>query len=100
MASSKERARWERWYDQVAARMDRQAASITRLVLLLTEASAALEEIAAMEDPVGMEDDNRAPVMRARAREALDRIREPAAATTNSEEESSSEEIIDPRRSH
>lgn len=95
MASSKERQRWERWYDQMMSRMKRQADSIQRLVLLLTEATAALEEIAAEE---GGPRDIRAA--RKRAREALDRVREPAAAVTNSEGESEQEDLIDPRRKH
>jgi hypothetical protein len=99
MASSKERARWERWYEQVTARMNRQKMSIDRLVLINTECMAALMEIAAMEEPVGMEDDNRAPAMRKRAQEALDRVGEAAAATTGKAVESAEveEPIVDPR---
>ncbi len=98
MASIKERERWERWYDAVDDRLNRQRETITRLVLLLTESVAALEEIAAMDGSVP--DGQTTPLEWAqeRARLALDRIKEPAAATQDSAEELVVEELPDPRR--
>jgi hypothetical protein len=99
MASSKERLRWERWHTEVTARMENQKKSIARLVAINTELMAACLEIADMEEPVGMEDDDRGPLMRKRAQLALDRIKE-AAASTDGTEESADDPIEDPRRAH
>lgn len=92
MASIKERARWEHWFSKVEERMQRQKDSLSRVVLLLTEAIAALEEVA---------DDNTDPeYARTRAKEALEKIKSPAAAVAVSEAESikAEEPVEDPRR--
>lgn len=91
MPSKNERARWERWHEQVTERMDRQKDIIARLVGISTEAVAALEEIAAS--------DSELHGMRTRAREALDRIKGSAAAGTVQEAESLESEfpVEDPR---
>lgn len=94
MASTKERERWERWYDAVMARMKRQKKSLDRLVLINTECVAALEEI------VDGDDGPRTIAQaRRRAQEALERIGAAAAAETASVEESERMEdpIPDPR---
>lgn len=98
MASTKERERWERWFDEVAKRVDRQRVAITRLVMLLTEATAALHEIAAIDAG----DTDRFDKAVRRAREALKRIEEPAAAATSDAEELVTEEVSaeDPRRKY
>lgn len=94
MASQKERARWERWFDEVTARMGQQRRSIERLVLVNTEALAALHEIAHME-PVA-EDEQHAAVRR--AAEAIERIEEPSAAITSEARElTSTGDPDDPR---
>ena len=97
MASSKERLRWERWYDDVHARMERQKASLHRLVLINTEAMAALEEIAGVIyiDDGGADAANRAQL-------ALDRIKGSAAPAQVESVETIEEAtpIEDPRRSH
>lgn len=93
MASTKERARWERWYDAVTARMDQQKRSIDRLVLINTECVAALMEIAAMTEYASILDAQQ------RAQEALDRVgAASAAAEAESKEESEQDQIEDPRR--
>lgn len=97
VASSKERDRWEKWYAKVTDRMQRQSKSLTRLVMLLTEATAALHEIASL-DPIDKEGFGKAQM---RAKEALERIEEPAAATTSHAEELTSEAPPeDPRRKY
>lgn len=93
MASIKEREKWERWYFAVDARMKRQRDALTRIVLLLTESAAALEEIAAMNEYTSIKE------AQERAKQALDRIKEPAAAAAHTVEELDSEEAVeDPRR--
>jgi hypothetical protein len=94
MASRNERARWERWFDQVTERMDRQKKIITRLVGISTEAIAALEEIADDEAAEGYIGD------RERAKQALTRIKTSAAAPALQEADSYEEEtpVEDPRR--
>lgn len=101
MASTKERQRWERWYDEVMARMRRQIDSINRLVLCLTEATAALEEIAAMDGSAPDGQTTPLEYAQERARLALGRMKEPAAAEMDSVRElDSGDEISDPRRNH
>lgn len=102
MPSSKERLRWERWYDQVSARMDRQKASLDRTVLIITETVAALEEIAAGGATVGADGDAAYAWAKERAQACLDQIKDPAAATVRDVRESmeSEEPIDDPRRKH
>lgn len=97
MVSVKERARWERWFDAVTERMERQKKSLTRVVLLLTEAMAALEEIAAMGDT----DDHGYRAAQERAQQALEKIKSPAAAAAveEAESEQDQEPVQDPRRS-
>lgn len=94
MASRNERERWERWFDQVTERMERQKRIITRLVGISTEAMAALEEIASEEAPEGYMGDV------ARAQQALERIKGSAAAPALQEADSYEEEtpVADPRR--
>jgi hypothetical protein len=95
MASSKERARWEHWYTQVAARVERQKQSITRLVFITTESIAALEEIAAMTSEDGQTFGDAVE----RAGQALQRIKEPAAAeVAEATDLLESEPDTDPRR--
>jgi hypothetical protein len=66
MVSGKERLRLSRAFDKQAEAMERQKKAITRMTLMLTEASAALFEIAAHEGALdGMRD---------RAQAALDRM--------------------------
>ena len=89
MASTKERQRWDEWYTKVMARIEQQKKSITRLVLINTEALAALAEI------VDTNCDGSQCGVRAQA--ALDRIEEIAAAVRQSVEESDSDPIPDPR---
>jgi hypothetical protein len=94
MASVKERARWERAFEQISARMQRQRDSIVRLVQINTEAMAALEEIAAG----GLSEDSAQDV----AQRALDSIKG-SAAPAQVESADSIEEatpIEDPRRNH
>ncbi len=101
MASGKERARWERWYDQISDRMERQKVSITRLTLLLTEATAALTEIQAMGADAGItgKGGEGTSVASERAESALDYLAEPAAATLRAAGELVEEENPeDPRR--
>jgi hypothetical protein len=97
MASVKERAKWERWFDAVTERMERQKQSLTRVVLLFTEAMAALEEIAA-DDPDG---EIPASDYRERAQKALQKIKAPAAAAAveGAESITAEEPVEDPRRS-
>lgn len=91
MASSKERLRWERQFDAITRRMDRQRDSLTRLMVLLTEANAALFEIEAVgkeiHDDAG-EWEAAAGRASARAREAIERMAEMAAAVGAAVEES------------
>lgn len=96
MASKNERARWERWYESVTDRMNRQKKSLDRVVLLLTEAVSALEEVAER-DPG---DDWLLEDARDRARSALEKIKSPAAAGAVGEAESitTEEPVEDPRR--
>lgn len=98
MASVKERARWERWFDQVTDRMARQRKSIERLVLVNTEALAALHEIAQMGE--GHLTTAQLPLTPAieRAQAALDRIEGPSAAITDEARElANSGDPDDPR---
>lgn len=98
MASQNERQRWERWFDQVTARMERQKASLVRLVQINTEAMAALEEIAALT----YDDGDDLYTANHRAQQALDRIKG-SAATEQVESTESIEEatpVEDPRRKH
>lgn len=96
MASRNERARWERWYDSVTKRMETQKDIITRLVALLTEARAALEEIAAYE----YADNDDLYTARHRAQESLDRMNASAAAEAVGDVDSYEEAtpVEDPRR--
>ena len=95
MASKNERQRWSEWFDKVSVRMASQKDSISRLVLITTETTAALYEIAAL-DPDDKEGYNKA---RDRAQEALDRVGAPAAAAVSAAEELRDEENpTDPRR--
>lgn len=75
--------RWNKMWEAQTARMERQKESLTRMGFMLTEAIAALTQIAAME-PVDNEEGDPAEAQR-RAKEALDiieamRVREEAAA--------------------
>lgn len=95
MASSKQRLKWERWYDDVTARMNRQSKSITRLVLITTESQAALEQIA--NDP----DIKSVKAARTRAAEALERIKDLAAAEVEDVEAIKADTPVeDPRERH
>lgn len=95
MPSKNERQRWMQWYDEVADRMARQKQSITRLVFITTETTAALYEIAGL-DPDDKEGYNKA---RDRAQSALDSVGAPAAATVAEAEELRDEQDpTDPRR--
>lgn len=91
MPSKNERQRWSDAFDAAIERNHKQRESLTRMVLMLTEAAAALHEIA--------DGDLVESGMRQRARRALDAIEEPAAATEGSIEELDSQEVPDPRRS-
>lgn len=98
MPSKNERARWSKWHEDVTERMSRMKDSINRLVLITTEAMAALEEIAAMGGYAGDDEYAMAPAVN-RAQEALDAIKGPAAATIPVAEESRDEQDpTDPRR--
>lgn len=104
MASQNERQRWERAWEQMQARMERQRNSITRLVAINTEAMAALEEIAAIGQESHRVAEWEAAAERASARAglALDRIKG-SAAPKQVESVDSIEEatpIEDPRRRH
>lgn len=88
MASSKERLRWEKWFSDVTARLERQKKSITRLVAANLEFSAALLEISHMPEYV----DNEPNPAVQRAQEALARVAEPAAAAAAEAEELLAEE--------
>jgi hypothetical protein len=92
MPSTNERARWNTWYDNVMARMNRQKASLDRVVLLFTESMAALEEIA--------EDAKPGSFAKTRATQALRVIKAPAAASAVETAESvlAEEPVEDPRR--
>lgn len=75
--------RWNKMWEAQTARMERQKESITRMGFMLTEAMAALHQIAAME-PVDNEEGDAYEAQK-RAKEALDvieamRVREEAAA--------------------
>jgi hypothetical protein len=95
MPSSKERARWERWYEEVSARMTRQKEAITRLVLITTQQRAALLEIAAM-DPAQKSD---CVVARTRAQQCLDATEAYATAVPQQAEELRDEpDPSDPRK--
>lgn len=99
MASTKERARWERWYDQVTARMGRQKKSIERLVLITTKSVAALEEISGSDDYHTDCDCPTAAGFRKVAADALADIKEPAAATTEDAAQLEADTPVeDPRR--
>ena len=103
VVSESERYRWERWYEQTNARMQRQSKALTRVVMLLTEATAALHEIAALDGEARMEGTASPAAHKAveRAREALARMEESAAATVAHAEELASEpEPEDPRRKY
>lgn len=103
MASSKERLRWERWYDSVMDRFRRQGQTIERLVFIVMESRAALEEIKAMGDEARMEGTASKVAARAveRAAVAIERINDPAAATLADAEELVAEgEPEDPRRKY
>lgn len=92
MASTKERARWERWYDKVMERMERQKRSLSRLVIISTEANAALVQIA--EDP----DVKNIKQARAIAAGALERVKEAAAAEAEERQATdAAEPVPDPR---
>lgn len=85
MVSTNERRRFARMFDQQVAALERQKQALTRMTLMLTEASAALFEIAGSEDGdwIGA---------RQRAQGALDRMEviRAAAATNDDGEESKS----------
>lgn len=99
MASIKERARWERWYDQVTARLERQKQALTRMTLMHTEMLAALMEIKAMsEDGESFGRDE----ITNRTQEALDRVEQMRLAGSgndaNPAESTEGEDpILDPR---
>ena len=82
VASEKERDRWERAFQMQHEANERQKAALTRLVFVVLESTAALHEIAAG----GLTEDS----AQDRAREALERIEEPAAAVA-----SEARELID-----
>lgn len=101
MASAKERDKWERWFNDVSQRVERQKDSINRLVALLTECVAALAEIEAMPDAETIGDLDPIEAAVARAQQALAAVREPAAATSQSASELASSEMPeDPRRKY
>lgn len=88
MASTKERLRWDRMFSAQAKRMERQREGLTRAMLLLTEANAALFEIANMDDPV---DDDMSRVFHTaveRAREAIERMTAMSVSVAEETEES------------
>lgn len=82
VASEKERDRWEAAFRAQDERNERQKAALTRLVFVVLETTAALHEIAAG----GLNQDS----AQDRAREALERIEDPAAAVA-----SEARELID-----
>jgi hypothetical protein len=89
MASSKERDRWERWFNQMNERNERQKKIIDRLMVAGTAMSAALLEIARMDDETAS----------ARAERGIEEAAGIAAAARQSREELDSEaEPEDPRR--
>lgn len=100
MPSQGERARWERAWEQMLARMERQRDALTRLVLVNTETIAALAEIAEIDKESHRvhEWEGAAGRASARAREALERIGAAAAAAEESVEELDHEEVPDPRK--
>lgn len=102
MASQNERQRWERWYDQVTERMERQKQSLVRLVAINTEAMAALEEIAAMDGSAPDGQTTPQEYAQERAQLALTRIKSSAAPKEVESVESIEEAtpIEDPRRKH
>lgn len=83
MASSKERLRWDRMFGAQTTRMNRQRDMLTRAMALLTEANAALLEIA-NEPDVDLGGDN----MRNRAQAAIARMAEMSASVGTAVEES------------
>jgi hypothetical protein len=90
MVSSAERNRLAMLFDKQEGAIRRQKASLTRMNLMLLEASAALFEIANTQPGI----DWAAPDAAKRAQAALDRmevIRGSAAATTDDGEESNGE---------
>lgn len=90
MASSKERQRWERQFDAVTARMNRQRDMLSRAMALQIEASAALFEIAEIskESHRIHEWEDAAARASARAREAIERMAEMSAGIAPAVEES------------
>lgn len=93
MPSSKERLRWERWYDRLTARMERQKRSITRLVIMNTETTAALARIE--QDP----EVRTIKQARAIAKMAMERVQESATAE-GEDSEDIAEPLPDPRSNH
>lgn len=93
MVSSKERARFAAMFEKANTALQRQKKAISRLVAMNMEATAALLEIADMEEV--MPDSNTTPLAYAqeRARLALERIERMAAADGPEEGQSMSEEI-------
>lgn len=87
MASGKERLRWERMFDAQTDRLTRQRESLTRAMALLTEANAALLEIANSEEgwPARLGDP---PGHVRRAQEAIARMAEMSVAVGAEVEES------------
>lgn len=83
MASGKTRQKWERAFDAVLTRLDRQKKALDRMLLLNMELSAALYEIAEME-PVPEAEQHAACV---RARQALEKCEGMAAAIKPEAEE-------------
>lgn len=86
VASEKERDRWERAFQAQHDANARQKEALTRLVFVVLETTAALHEIAALE-PIDKEGYNKALM---RAKEALERVEDPAAAVA-----SEARELID-----
>jgi hypothetical protein len=85
MASSKERLRWDKMFSAQTERMKRQRDMLTRAMVIITESTAALLEIANMEVDEDRPSDS-AP--QDRAQEAIERIAEASAALPGSVAES------------
>lgn len=74
MASSKERLRWDQMFSAQTKRMERQREALTRAMLLLTEANAALFEIATGDDLEPDQNNETVQYLRERAQTAIERM--------------------------
>lgn len=92
MVSGKERFRIARQIDRLNERIHRQKDALTRLGLANTEMAAALFEIANMDPPLGMEDDNRGERAVAIARAAIESVAVKASAAIGGDTEESTQD--------